>query len=157
MKILILVCYLFISNPENNAKTDILNHLIQTDTSRYIVLKLNNIPDYIFDKSYKPAKLTITDINEIDNLINKAVKKHNKTATKYFQIENPSRYYKQFIAAINSKGEKIAWANCFCSIKDVNYWKKSAVLSADGGNCYFKLKINLSKGTTYDFTVNNRE
>ncbi len=154
MKILILICSLFISNPGNQAKADFSNHPIQTDTPRYIVLKLDNIPDYIFDKSYKPAKLTLTDINEIVNLINTAVKKHNKTANKYFQIENPSGYYKQFIAATNAKGEKEVWINCLCSIQNEPDWKSRIIGVEDGGSCYFQLKINLTKKIVYNFGVN---
>jgi hypothetical protein len=120
----------------------------------YAILKFDTLPGYIFDKSYKPAELTVFDINKIENLINEAVKKHNKEANKYFQIKNPSRYYKQFIAVTNSKGEKEIWVNCFCEADHFTYWKKSIVSVLDGGTCFFQLKINLTKNTTYDFGVN---
>ena len=68
------------------------------------------------------------------------------------QIKDVSKYYKQFIAVINKQGEKEVWINCFCS-KDPK-WKNEVVLVLDGGNCYFQLKINLTKKLVYDFMVN---
>jgi hypothetical protein len=48
---------------------------------------------------------------------------------------------------LNSKGEKEVWINCFCRDGERD-WRKNLVFVKDGGNCYFNLKVNLSRGTT---------
>jgi len=63
------------------------------------------------------------------------------------------KYKRQYIAVINSKGEKEVWVNCFCDTWKKN-WRKELIFVLDGGNCYFNLKINLTKGEYYDLMVN---
>ena len=149
MKTLFLIFSLFLSNSENRTKSNFSNHLIQVDTSKYAILKPDSIPRYIFDKSCKPADLSNEDIKKIDVLINNVVEKKSGN----FHIK-PSKYYKQLIAIINSKGEKEVWVNCICSLQNHANWRKSIVFVLDGGPCYFNLKINLTKNTLYDFGVN---
>ena len=64
------------------------------------------------------------------------------------------KYYRQYIVTKNKKGEKEVWVNCFCSIQNMDYWKKQVVFVMDGGNCFFNLKINLSRKSYSDFEVN---
>jgi hypothetical protein len=145
------------------------------DTARYAILKFNKANNYYFDKDAKPATLSSEDIVKIEDLINKRISEYNRiekdsaiSITKRIRkkkhdpnftwtadfIKNPSKYYKQLIPIINSKGEKEVWVNCFCDIEGTPFWKKSIVLLLDGGSCYFNLKINLTKGVVYDFMVN---
>ena len=69
-------------------------------------------------------------------------------------VLNPEKFYKQFIAVINSKGEKEVWINCCCTVYDRSDWKTEVLLVMDGGSCFFNLKINLSKNTVYDLMIN---
>jgi hypothetical protein len=69
-------------------------------------------------------------------------------------ISNPGKYYKQFVAVINSKGEKEVWVECFCKISDAS-WKTEPVIVKDGGNCYFYVKINLTTGLVSNFGINS--
>ena len=68
-------------------------------------------------------------------------------------IVQPEKYFKQFIVVINVKGEKIVWVNCMCEVFG-DYWKKRIPIVNDGGSCYFRLKINLTKKVVYDFYTN---
>jgi hypothetical protein len=157
MKILILICSLFLSKnhlPQDKAKIGVPIRTIAIDSSRYTVLKLDRIPDYIFDKSYKTVELSADDISKIEILIGNRVRKYNKTAKKLL-IKDPSKYYKQFIAVTNANGEKEVWVNCFCEVFPQNFqWKKHIFFVFDGGGCFFQLKINLTKNTLYDLTIN---
>ncbi len=54
----------------------------------------------------------------------------------------------------NVKGEKEVWVNCFCSVQYMDYWKKQVVFVKDGGNCFFNVKINITKKSFSDFEVN---
>ncbi len=57
------------------------------------------------------------------------------------------------MAFINEEGEKEVWVNCFCKTDGQN-WKKESIQVDDGGNCYFRVKINLTTGKYHDLMVN---
>jgi hypothetical protein len=129
------------------------------DTARYAILKPDTIPDYIFNKSYKPATLSDADILQIGKLLDKKVSEVNdeQRSTGLFKSDylgNPKKYYKQIIAVVNSKGEKEVWVNCLCSIYYSPDWKTQSFMILDGGSCFFNLKINLSTNTVYDLMIN---
>ncbi|CAN5170800.1 hypothetical protein BH09BAC6_BH09BAC6_28530 [soil metagenome] len=132
---------------------------VTADTSRYAIIKLDSIADFIFDKSYKPATLSDADIVLIEKLVAKKVSEVNDEVrgTGHFKsgyIRNPEKFYKQFIAVINSKGEKEVWVNCCCTLYNRKDWKTKIFLVMDGGSCFFNLKINLSTNTVYDLMIN---
>ena len=64
-----------------------------------------------------------------------------------------NRYKRQYMPIINKYGEKEVWVNCFCE-----HWnwdlKTRPVEVRDGGNCFFNLKINLSKNIYYNLMIN---
>ena len=126
------------------------------DTSRYAILNFDKHRDSsIFNKGYQPALFSADDIYQIERLIKIAADKYNKKSGKYSHIDKSYKYYKQFIAVINSKGEKEVFVNCMCDLEGTTtYWKKSIVEVADGGPCYFNCKINLTKNNLYDLVVN---
>jgi hypothetical protein len=68
-------------------------------------------------------------------------------------VINLKQYYRQYVPFLNEKGEKEVWVNCFCSSLD-NDWRKDIIYVHDGGNCFFQLRVNLSKGTYHEFSVN---
>ena len=121
-------------------------------------------------KNSIPAILVDTDFVTIDHLLSICIDKYNqeqtaeyKKMTKKFpdngsELKNfvidLKRYYRQYIVVQNSKGEKEVWVNCFCNIQNVDYWKKQVVFVQDGGNCFFNVRINLTKKTFSDFIVN---
>ncbi|WP_345236648.1 hypothetical protein [Hymenobacter saemangeumensis] len=132
----------------------------------YAVLPLAE-NDNIF-KNSQAVGLTKAEIMVVDSLLNKAINEHNQVQEEEFQDmtkahpEIPFRkenyfislpgYKRQLIAAVNSKGEKEVWVNCFCT--NNKKWRWQMVYVMDGGNCYFNLKINLAKKSWYDFMVN---
>jgi hypothetical protein len=159
--------------PEGKNNTNNSYHFKSIDTSRYAILKFNSKSNYYFDKDVKATTLTTEEIQKIENLIDDRISRYNKVQEVAYQkysteikkkhlnsialdnrIKKPEKYYKQLIAVINSKGEKLVWVNCFCTVENLGYWRKSEVMVDDGGSCYFNLKINLTKGITYDFMVN---
>jgi len=175
MKYIVLISSILITGfkPARQTVTHICGRNFNIDTSRYAILNFAKDGNYYFDKDVKAATLTTKEIEKIETLIDERIFKYNKAEgvvyrrdsidlkKKYpnalpydHRIKNPRKYYKQLIVVVNSKGEKIIWANCFCTIDNVPYWKKSSVLVADGGICYFNLKINLTKGMVYDLMIN---
>ena len=160
MKYLILISSILIASyktPHQKIARKSSYYKFYIDTSRYAILKFNDRND-LFGKGCQPAILTSTDIKKIEDLILKTVTEYNKKSNSSWQIKHVGSYYKQLIAVINPNGEKEVWANCLCNVDDFGSnrpnWKRDVVDVMDGGSCYFNLKINLSKGTVYDFSVN---
>jgi hypothetical protein len=123
------------------------------DTSLFAIIPIEKF-QFVFDSSYKDASLTNNDLLEIDSLLNKCVNDYNNSLSKEvsnFRISTID--YRQYIAAINTKGEKEVWINCFCKTNNID-WKKSVVGVEDGGGCYYHLKINLATKKYYNLSVN---
>lgn len=137
-------------------------------TPEYVILKYDSTMHWLF-KGSKPAELNSSEIKEIELLLLKCINAYNPKQLKKFEKynkENPGyniskthyiielkKYDRQFIPVINKKGEKEVWVNCFC-ITSSKYWKKEIFQINDGGNCFFHLKINLSKKIYYNLSVN---
>ena len=153
MKLLMIGCILLLSVVGFKPGQQNKNHKAATiDTAKYTILQFDENRDYDrFDKDAKPVVLSAEDIKKVDDLFKVAVKKHGKQSK--YNPQSAARYYKQIVAVINSRGEKIIWINCFCA-NDFPYWKTTLVSVLDGGSCFFNLNINLSTGEDYNFAVN---
>jgi hypothetical protein len=121
---------------------------------------------------YSAGELNSADFIVIEAKLNEFAKQYNQEADKIRQgwikqvptlkryKTSPSikltNYKRQYVCGINKEGDKIVWVNCFCSDskEHLRYWKQQVVFVMDGGDCYFNLKINLSKKTKYDIMVN---
>ncbi len=128
------------------------------DTSLIAIIPFDNSEDGPFDNTYLPSTLTQDDIEKIEVLMTACINKYNNNLSsdskQYFTIELAKEKYKrQYVAVTNKKGEKEVWINCLCRAYS-NNWKTSIILVNDGGNCYFSLKINLTKEKCYELYVN---
>ena len=138
------------------------------DTSVVAVLSFDTIRNWVFNDS-KPTDLTNIDLLKIETILNQCINDYNPDQERQFKeiydkhpeykldkknfIIDLTRYKRQYVAVINSKGEKEVWVNCFCGAGNQN-WKKNLIFVRDGGNCYFNLKINLTTGQHYELRVN---
>jgi hypothetical protein len=120
-------------------------------------------------KENKQTDLSKDDFQKIELILTKCIDEYNLNQEKQFiEINNKypeykskkknfiidlKQYKRQYVATINSKGEKEIWVNCFCNTCNKN-WKTNLLIVHDGGNCYFNLKINLAKKTYYELTIN---
>ncbi len=141
---------------------------IYIDTSVIVILPFDTIQHWVF-KDSKPTELTNDDLLKIETILNKCINEYNPDQERQFKEMNDKhpeykldknnfiielgRYKRQYVSAINSKGEKEVWINCFCGEWDNND-RKRILQVEDGGNCYFNLKINLTKGEYYELMVN---
>src|SRR6185437_13671129 len=97
----------------------------------YAILKFDvKRNSHLFGADAKPSTLSVSGIGDIENLIKKRITVYNKSGGQF--IGHPEKYYKQFIAVINSKGEKEVWVNCFCKVTG-DGWKKNIEWVMDGG------------------------
>lgn len=66
--------------------------------------------------------------------------------------ERVPEYKRQYLGIVEA-GEKIIYANFFCSSFDEN-WHEQLVIILDGGDCYFQLKYNPATDEFFGFSVN---
>lgn len=148
IKYLIILSFPFCAVIYSPHKTSLTHQAPPIDTSHYAVLKYERkmAPIFNFEGINTASDISSADINTIEKIIKNATKKTN--------VHNAQSYYKQFIAVIDSKGDKVVWVNCFCSNYEKINWHQRIIGVLDGGACYFNLKINLTKGTYYDLAIN---
>ena len=124
------------------------------DTSIVAIIPFKEFGRFVFDSTYKADSLTQSDFIQIDSLLTACITNYNNSLTKdnsNFHISSAD--YRQYVAAINNNHEKEVWINCFCDTHNID-WKKSVVIVEDGGSCYYRLKINLTRKKYYDLSVN---
>jgi len=141
---------------------------IQVDTSVIAVLPYDTTQYWIF-KNAKQSDLSLSELKEIEIILENCIDKYNiEQKLRFEELNNKhpeynfdinqftidlKRYKRQYISVINNKGQKEVWINCFCDTFGMN-WKKEQIDVMDGGNCFFNLKVNISKKEYYDFMVN---
>lgn len=138
------------------------------DTSVVAILPFDTTQYWVF-KDSEPTDLTNDDLQKIETILNKCISDYNPEQERQFKeisdkhpdykldkknfIIDLTHYKRQYVAILNSKGEKEVWVNCFCDTWNSD-WKKDLIYVDDGGNCYFNLKINLTIGQYYELMVN---
>jgi len=143
------------------------------DTSIIAILPFDTTTYQVFHvfKNCVPAELNQKDLLLIDKILIECIDEYNLAQTiRYndFKIRFPQStadikdftidlksYKRQYIAVSNISGEKEVWVNCFCNSSNLgSAWRNGLVFVLDGGNCYFNLKINLTKTLYYELMVN---
>jgi hypothetical protein len=127
------------------------------DTVHTTVFQNDYTISLVFDSTYKPITLSQNEIRVTDSVLSACVNDytsklqnglHNEGA-----IDINKKYYRQLVPAVNHRGEKVVWINCFCRVYD-NKWRTDLIVSEDGGQCFFNTLINLSTKQCNKFLVN---
>lgn len=137
--------------------------------SDYVILTYDPDWHWIFEKA-EAANLSADELQQIEAIINRAVAEHNEAEKqalkahneKYPQQQRTETGYeisteghkRQYVPVITAEGEKQVWINFFCDDFGDELWKTKLFIVEDGGNCFFNLKVNLSKQTYADLVVN---
>jgi hypothetical protein len=85
--------------------------------------------------------------------------------TNSFIRNNLKSYYRQYWGYTNDKGEKVVFVNClsksFVTNEEKYYgkkkglrWKTEEVMVFDGGKSFWRIKVNLTTQTQFDYAVN---
>ncbi len=143
-----IFCILFITNNCLSQARKSTVQKIKIDTSKIAVLKTEKYRGF---QKFKSADLDNSEILLAEKLLAKSVHKYNKGNN--WSTINLKKYNRQYVAAINQKGEKIIYINCYCEPNAIN-WKEELSEVDDGGNCFFSLMINLSLQLTEELDVN---
>jgi hypothetical protein len=151
-----------------NKGNELKQRKLNINYSNIAILPFDSSQNWVFN-NVQNIELSDTDIENIERLIIEFIDEYNLEQEKYYnefkkdntelEIKKNSfiielkRYKRQYVAVINENNEKEVWVNCFCDNLGIN-WKKNLVFVLDGGNCFFNLKINLTKEKCYALMVN---
>ncbi len=135
-----------------------------SNQSSYPILRDSNTAIVIssLDDSYKPGDrlpfvFTPADLRKIDSLLLQSVDSYNMEHEKGDSVLSidliRTNYKRQLIPSIGNNGKRLVCVNCFCS--EMLKWRTSIVMVDDGGECYFKIWINLDTGKVEIFSVNS--
>ncbi|WP_139856818.1 hypothetical protein [Aequorivita sinensis] len=127
--------------------------------SDYYILKFEPNEKYPIFENAQPTELTHEEIVETEKIIKSKVDKITsewRAETDNEYAESEYQYDRQYIAAINENGEKLIWINFFCekSLAEFYDLRKERTNTADGGKCFFQLKVNLTKKTIIGYKFN---
>ena len=96
------------------------------------------------DRRGSSDSFTAADVDALEPLIDSAYRAYTKDSTVYLHDLLPlRRYLRQYVAVVDSSGERKVWVNFFCGAW--GDWRHYAVVVDDGGNCFFQLFINLTR------------
>ncbi len=142
---------------------------LNTSESGYTFLTYTTEWWWIFENA-KPSELNVVELDKVNLLIQKAIKKNNLERKNFVEVVNShlerkgiektgfeldlKRYRRQYVTVINELGEKEIWINFFCKQNENFDWRKEPIVVADGGSCYFNLKVNLTKEEYYNLRIN---
>lgn len=180
MRILILTSILGVlmnacNNPENKSNSkekQIISELkFDLPKSEYVILPFDSSTNWLSSfKNAKPTKLDQSELVEIEEIIGIAITENNQKQDEEL-IEHNNTYpenqltetgyelkldgfKRQYVSVINQKGEKEIWINFFCNDWNSDKWKSELMIVKDGGNCYFNIKVNLTKKTYSELNIN---
>jgi hypothetical protein len=109
--------------------------------------KLKSHYDDVLPKTYTKYKLTKDDLETILTLWEGALA---KSRTERISTE----YGRQYLAGIDSSGQVLVFINSFCHPENYDYRDKYLVVVSDGGDCFFRLLIDLTKKQVISFETN---
>ncbi|MGB5981636.1 MAG: hypothetical protein WBG46_05785 [Nonlabens sp.] len=135
----------------------------------FAILPFNQNWYWIFENA-KPIGISKSELIEIESILKIAIEENNRGPEidramnkdefpKYSGqnadfIISLERMNRQYVPVLNKNGDKEVWINFFCDDTFDHNWKVEPVIVLDGGNCYFSLKVNVSKKTYSDLSNN---
>jgi hypothetical protein len=141
-------------------KTEILNdsrHTVFSDTTQIKWI----IKDFV--TFWTPGS---EDISIMDLILDKAINSEKKDYWRHLTPATYKNYYQQYIFYKDTAGDSIVCINAFCYLlegpvdsagklvmKPID-WRNNLIIVKDGGDCFWTIKINLSKMTYFDFMIN---
>ena len=141
-----------------------------TPPDHYVILPFDKSVYTSLPEDCTQATLNNDDLANIDRVLSFCVNKYNHSQTTFYKeivkklpdqdlkindyVIDLKRYYRQYIVVYNKHGEKEVWVNCFCNIQPLAHWREKAVIMMGGGNCFFNVRINLTRKSYSDFMVN---
>ena len=120
------------------------------------VIPASSKMEFAFGRNYKQYEATQEDIDLAEKLLKECYTKEVSGTYNPFFGRKLEQYNRQFVPAEMEGGDKMIWINCFINsdAEIQKRWKTDIIYVADGGNAFFNVKVNLTRGTYYDLMVN---
>ena len=120
------------------------------------IIKTPEKMDWIFGKGYKSWTPSNDDIETAEKLLYDCIAKERTGTVDHLFGRKLEEYNRQFIGAEEENGEKTIYINCFCKAEESSFkdWKTMMFGVADGGNCFFNLKVNITRNVYGILNVN---
>jgi hypothetical protein len=106
------------------------------------------------------------DLRLTESILKKAIKENLNEYWSLLDTLTVKKYYRQYVFYIDSQNDSIVHINAFCEVLERPVdsagtwiirpydWKNYLIIMRDGGDCYWSIKINLTKNTYFNFMVN---
>lgn len=158
----IFCCNFLFSQTKNNLIYDTTTTAIIEFDARNEYLQLHSI-----DSNFKQSFLIQSDFKIIDSLLRIMIiemKIGDTSKLTFIDIHNKENfqkevYQKQFVPYKNSDNNRFVFVNIFSeSVLTAHLfyaYRKNLRIIADGGNCCFRFKINLTTKQYFDLEVND--
>lgn len=153
--VIISICFHLLTSCYNQKKA--------ASDKKMVIFSNLEYTKWIVGNNYELWKPDNFDLIKINKILNKAVLDKQFYFLKRQTLTELQKNYRQYICFLNEKGEKIVYINSMCKLS-INYnknnepvpfdWKNEIIQIADGGNCYWNIKINLNTENYYDLIIN---
>jgi hypothetical protein len=142
---------------ENNEidKIDVVKVKYELDTNRIAIfdsIQISNLPFKHIAKGSN-ENLDDADLFMIEKILKECIEDYNNSE-KLAKDINLDEYDMQLIPYLNQDGDKVVYVNCYCDPQGRANPNDGFVTVFDGGNCFFRLRINLDKQSYYKFSTN---
>ncbi len=136
--------------------------------SRHIILNNLNLVGWLKDSINDSFQPTDNDYRKAETILLKGLKSEKEKYSLFLDSINIRNYYRQYVFFSKTNGDSMVYVNGFCELlkqpvdscntiiwKPID-WKKTIVIVEDGGDCYWRILINLTK-KNFDFFMINGE
>jgi len=165
--LILLVCFFSCKNSTDKEEQKHLDDKITIDENAVILLNSNHNEWLEKNYGYQQWEPNVDDLKIVQEVIEKAIQNDE-----FYFLEEPlkaniEKYYRQYIPYINENGERIIKINAFCKIlesppypeKGINEWtkmdsKNHYISVDDGGDCFWRITINIDKREYKNLMVN---
>lgn len=168
----IIICFIVLSCGNQNEKKEIQKTKESFLTDHEVILTDSDHHDYLkrqFNYStWNPSK---KDIQIVRSAVEKSI-----NDDRFFMLKDPVEayfydyYYFQYLPYQNKSGDQFIMVNAFCKqhfdiqlapieidgeMVNLNLvWTKHFIEVADGGWCYWQMKVNVETGEYFDLHIN---
>lgn len=106
------------------------------------------------------------DLNKTESILRSAIKENINEYWSLLDSVTFKKYYRQYTFYTNSNNDSIVFINAFCRLMNIPIdsagtwiqrpydWKNTFMMVNDGGDCFWSIKINLTRKEYFDFMVN---
>ena len=110
--------------------------------------------DVFLESSSNLSTMSSSDFLIVDEVLNKAIANDEFFFLKSKKLSSLKKYYRQYMVYIDENNQKYVYINAMCNLPEFMDWKKKFLHVSDGGECYWNIKINISKKSYESLIVN---